>query len=48
MEGQGTAQMGHAEEKIEEIVTPVEFVVALARVIKMLEKIDSRVGVIEA
>ena len=41
-------QIGHAEEKSEDISPPVNQAAALARMSKMLEKIDSRVDQIEA
>ena len=40
--------MGHAEEKSEDIASSVDQAAALTRMLKMLEKIDSRVGQIEA
>uniref|UniRef100_A0AAV1TTG9 Uncharacterized protein n=1 Tax=Peronospora matthiolae TaxID=2874970 RepID=A0AAV1TTG9_9STRA len=46
MEGRGTAQEGHAEEKSKDRAPPVDQAAALARVLKML--IDSRFGQIDA
>lgn len=47
MGGRGTAQMGHAEEKSEYISSPVDQTEAFARMLQMLEKLDSRVSQIE-
>ena len=49
MEGrEKKAQIGHAEEKSEDIAPPVDQAACLARMLKMLEKIDIRVDQIEA
>ena len=48
MEGRGTTQIGRAEEKREDIASPVDQAAALARMLKILEKSDSRVGHLEA
>uniref|UniRef100_A0AAV1V518 Uncharacterized protein n=1 Tax=Peronospora matthiolae TaxID=2874970 RepID=A0AAV1V518_9STRA len=48
MEGRGTAQEGYAEEKGEDKAPPVDQAAALAKMLKMLEKMESRVSQIEA